>query len=410
MGNPKSTTKPKVTIQIADGPDIGDKFTRLEWSSFVNGGYVIRAQVSDPYFDVLKNLAINGYLNKGRQEPTDVRFKVRWAGGDSTDLRLAYMTDLQCISGTNAAELDFMSIDPPSWLLNAGSADGRIYTGKISTVIRQVIKDFAPTIEDVEVTETTDNDKNTWYMMRQDPQTFIRSILDWGAGVTPQHTHFIVASVDKSIKIREQADLQSTPFGIYYINRPDNTGNDAIEVEMLSDNFVSPMQTKLITSGISAISGEFLDKVSDIGQMKVVVKDETTPNKVNVSIGPKQGFKKPEQDWASSIKSVPEHSAGDVGVPYSKYIDGRARGLFLNMLNLVMRMRVRVTGDARLSDSSLLGVSTATLSWAGLDGEPYFLSGNWLVYGFRHTVTQEHWWTDLYLARLDFDADAKDVA
>lgn len=409
MGNPKSTGKPKVIIKIADGPNIGDKFTRLEWGSFVNGGYVIRAQVSDPYFNVLNDLAVKGYLKKGRQEPTKVQFEVKWAGGSTTGQRLGYMTDLHLTAGVNAAELDFVCIDPPSWLLNAGNAEGKVYTGKISTVIKQVISEYAKGIK-VDVTETIDNDHNTWYMMRQDPQTFIKSLLDWGAGVTPQHTHWVVASVDEKIKIKEQADLTSKPLGIYYINRPDNTAVDAIDVEMLSDNIISPMQTKLITSGISAISGEFLDKISDMSQTKVVVKDETTSNKANVNITPEQGFKKPEQDWATSIKAIPEHSAGDVGVPYSKYIDGRARGMFLNMLNMVMRVRIRVTGDGALSDSSILGVSTATLSWAGIDGDPYFLSGNWLVYGFKHIVTQDQWWTDLYLARLDYDANAREVA
>lgn len=408
MGNPKSTAKPLVVIKIADGPDIGTKFTRLEWSSFINGGYIIHAQLSDPNFNLLKDLATKGYLKDGRKKPTDVNFQIQWAGGDKTDLRLAYMTDMELLGITQTAELDFIAMDPPSWLLNAGKADGKAYKGKVSDVIKKVVGEYAPGI-DIKVTDTIDNDHNIWYMMRQDPQTFIKSLLDWSPGVTPQHTHWVVASVDTKLIIKEQADLTPHDFGVFYINRNGSSANDAIEVEMLTDNFVSPLQTKLITAGISAISGEYLDKVSDMGENKVFVKDKTTPNKVNVNIGPTQGFKKPEQEWATSVMAIPEHSAGDVGVPYSKYIDGRARGLFLNMLNLVMRVRIRVTGDAAFHDSSQLGVSTATLSWTDLDGEPYFLSGRWLVYGFHHIVTQDSWWTDVYLARLDYDATAKKV-
>ncbi len=123
----------------------------------------------------------------------------------------------------------------------------------------------------------------------------------------------------------------------------------------------------------------------------------------------KQGFDKPDRDWATSIIAVPEHSAGDVGIKYGDYIDGRARGLFLNMLGLVMRMRLRVTGEHKLDDSSKLGVSTLTVSWQDIDGEPYFLSGRWLIYGFHHIVSRDGWWTDIYIARLDHDASAKKI-
>jgi hypothetical protein len=246
-------------------------------------------------------------------------------------------------------------------------------------------------------------------MMRQDPKTFIRSLLDWSSSVTPKKTHWIVASVDEKIVIKEQAALTPNDLGVYHVNRNGTTGKDAIDYELLADNFISPLQTKLITSGISAISGEYLDKISDADEQKVFVKDETTPNKVNVDITPTQGFKKPDKKWATSIISIPEHNAGDLGIPYSKYIDGRARGLYLNMLNLVMRMRIRVTGEYALDDSDKLGVSKCTLSWKDLEGEPYFLSGKWLIYGFHHIMTTSMWTTDIYLARLDYDATAKKV-
>jgi len=74
-----------------------------------------------------------------------------------------------------------------------------------------------------------------------------------------------------------------------------------------------------------------------------------------------------------------------------------------------MRIRMRVTGDPEIFDSTNLGVSTATLSWHDIDGNPYFLSGRWMLYGFHHIVTQQKWHTDLYLDRLDGDADAKIV-
>ncbi|MEM3000620.1 MAG: hypothetical protein QXU32_00660 [Nitrososphaerales archaeon] len=408
MGDPKSTVSPKVTIRIAGGPDVGGVCTNFEWASFVNGGYIIKAKLSDNGYNFLKDTATKFYLAKGRMQETEVKFRLEWLGGDKTEERTAFMTEMRATGTNERGYLEFIAIDPPSFYLNAGNADGRVYKGKVSQVIEQVIRDYAPGLK-FEVTQTIDNPQNRWYMMRQDPKTFIKSILDWAAGVTPKKTHWVVASVDRKIIIKEQAELEPQDFGIYYMNRHGHSLKDVYDFELLTDNLVSPLQTKLITSGISTISGEYLDKITDQSERKVVVKDGNTGEKVNVNITPKQGFKKPEKDWATSIMSIPEHNAGDIGVPYGNYIDGRARGLFLNMLNLVMRMRIRVIGDYLLHDSSKLGVSTVTISWSDVDSEPYFLNGKWLVYGFWHRYFPSVWTTDLYLARLDYDANAKKV-
>ena len=408
MGEPKTTHKPAIELSIAGGNDIGFNILKFEWASFINGGYIIRGKVKDPYFNLLKDLATKGYLKEGRQKETKVKFRLKWTAGNKTAERIAFMTTLSASGENEGGELEFIAIDPPSFYLNEGTADGKAYKGNVSKVIKQVVSEFAPSIS-LEITETDDNKENIWYMMRQDPKTFIRSLLDWSASITPKKTHWVVASVDEKLVIKEQASLTPTDFGVYHINRNGNTGKDALEYELLADNFISPLQTKLITSGISAISGEYLDKTSDSEERKVHVKDENTQNKVNVDITPTQGFKKPDKKWATSVMAVPEHNAGDIGIPYNKYIDGRARGMYLNMLNLVMRLRMRVTGEYALDDSDKLGVSKCTLSWKDIDGEPYFLSGKWLIYGFHHVMTVSGWATDMYLARLDHDASAKKI-
>jgi len=410
MGEPKITHRPLVEISVDGGPDIGDKFTKFEWASFINGGYIIRAKITDYHFNILTDLATKQYLKDGRKKETPVKFKAKWAAGESTSERTAFITTLDSRGSFTDGELEFIAIDPPSFYLNEGTADGRAYKGKVSTVIRQVINDFAPAVTNVEITETNDNSENIWWMMRQDPKTFIRSLLDWSSSVTPNKTHWIVASVDNKLIIKEQAELQPFDFGIYHVNQKTNSGGtDILSFEMLANNFVSPLQTKLITSGISSISGEYLDKITDIGENKVHIKDQNTANKVNVNITQSQGFSKPDKKWATSVMAIPEHNAGDLGLQYSQYIDGRARGMFLNMLNLVMRMKLRVYGEVKADDSSKLGVATATVKWIGKDNEPYFLGGRWLVYGFHHIVTVDGWVTDIYLSRLDHDASAKKV-
>lgn len=415
MGNPQKTHAPQVSISISDQADIGELFTRFEWASFINGGYMVYAKMSDPYFNTLKNIATREYLTEGRSKETDIKFTIKWAGSDrTTDRRKAFITDLKSRGTSESGTLEFTGIDPPSFYLNEGTADGRVYRGNVSSVIRQVVNDFAPAIVSSDpispdITETIDNPNNVWYMMRQDPKTFIISLLDWAAGVTPKRTHWIVASVDDRLIIKEQAAIKPIDFGIYHVNRNGSGAKDVREYEMLSNNFISQMQAKLVTSGISSISGEFFDKITDHAEQEVVVTDNNTANKVNVDITSKQGFKKPDKPWATSIMSIPEHSAGDLGVPYSRYIDGRARNLFLKMLGVVMRLKIRVTGEPLLHDSSQLGVATVTIGWSDMDNEPYFLQGRWLIYGFHHIVTRENWWTDLYLARLDHDALAKKV-
>lgn len=408
MGEPKSTHKPIIELSIAGGPDIGFNMSRFEWASFVNGGYIVRGRIRDPYFNILKDLATKGYLKEGREKETKVKFRLKWSAGDQTEERIAFMTTLNATGSNESGEIEFIAVDPPSFFLNEGTADGKAYKGSVSEVIQQVVSEYAASIT-LEITKTDDNKENIWYMMRQDPKTFIRSLLDWSAGVTPKKTHWIVASVDEKLIIKEQADLESKDYGVYHVNRNGTTGKDAISYELLADNFISPLQTKLITAGISAISGEYLDKISDSGENKVFVKDENTQNKVNVDITQAQGFKKPSKKWATSIMAIPEHNAGEIGVTYSKYIDGRARGMFLNMLNLVMRLKMRVTGEHMFDDSSKLGVAKCTLSWKDIDEEPYFMGGKWLIYGFHHIMTVSNWTTDLYLARLDYDASAKKV-
>jgi hypothetical protein len=72
-----SSVAPVVTISIAGGPDIGPNITKFEWVSFVNGGYIVRAKISDPFFNYLRNVAINGYLKEGREIETPITFTLK---------------------------------------------------------------------------------------------------------------------------------------------------------------------------------------------------------------------------------------------------------------------------------------------------------------------------------------------
>jgi len=174
------------------------------------------------------------------------------------------------------------------------------------------------------------------------------------------------------------------------------------------------------------VSGEYLDRITDTKEQIVYVKDENTNGKVNPNITKQQGFTKPKskngvisgagttrpsskRGW-THIASVPEvYSAGDIGPKYSQYIDGCARQKYIEMLNMLMRIKVTADGQARLYDSTELGRTKATLRWLKADEEsggskPRFLDGDWLIYGWHHKLAHGNWDTDVYLARLDWDA------
>lgn len=429
MGQPKISVNPELFLSIADGPDVGHMFERFEWQSFTNGGYVIRARLQDPYWNILKRFATETYLRKGRKEPTRVIFEVSWPGAkQSTGRHLAYMADLDARGINAGGSLEFIAVDPPSYWLNAGDASGRVYSGKVSKVIKSVLKDYfvGPNGSgDIDVTETTDSDQNQWWMMRMDPKTFIGSLLEWSSSITPQKTNWIVSSggsvkSDPTIWIKEQAERPVINYGLYIMDTNTPSANDASSFEFLADNFVSVLQRQLITHGVSAISERYLDRKTDLERKMVHVYDENTSQKKNVNINAKQGFTKPgtnipspesPHEWSTAVMAVPEFNAGDLGVTYDKYIDGRARGLFLGMLNLVMRIKLRIIGEASdiLADSHNLGVSKLKIAWMDVDNKIYFMHGDWLVYGFHHTVTRGSWNTDIYCARLDHDASAQKV-
>lgn len=398
--------KPSVEISVAGGPNIETKYTKFEWASFVNGGYVIKGEIDDSWWNTISNLATNSYLREGRIKAVPITFSILWDENRRTTKRTALLTELEASGKGDGGDVTFVGVDPPSYFLNSGDASGRHFEGRVSDVIQQVVSLYAPEIQ-LEITQTEDNVNNSWWMMRQDPKTFIKSLLDWSSAIVPDKTSWIVASTDFKLVIREQSEFRGRFFGNYDMNAAEGA-KDIEDVDFLGNSMLTPIQTNLRTAGISTTTGRIFTDVA--------VNDENTTNKRNVDIGPTQGFKKPPPDiapgapgGATYITSIPEFSGGEIGLSYENYIDGRARGLFMNMLNMVMRIKITIDGDHTIDDSELLGVSSLNINWINSDSEVYFLGGRWLVYGFHHVCKPRKWVTHLYLARLDFDANAKSV-
>jgi hypothetical protein len=402
----------EVIISIDDGPNLSHFVRKFQWRSLVNGGYSVYAMFDDPHLAKFQEIANEKYLKDARKKPTKVKWKIKWrVSGKETNERIAYITDLDAMTpegGQTSGLFQFIAIDPPTWYLNWGDAEGKVYKGKVSDVIKKIVNDYAPGIS-VEISETLDNSQNKWWMMRQDPKSLIMSIVDWSSSITNQKTQWIIASVDEKIVIKEQAELPSGTFGDYVVNANAPGAQNIISWQELENNYLSNLQTVLGTAGISAVSGLYCDKDNNITKEKVKVNDKRTGNKLNTNLKQDQSFTKPtdeDRGW-TQIMAVPEHSAGDLGIKYQDYLDGRARAMFLNMLEGLNRIKLKVLGNHKVHDSSDLGGYTVNLTWVDINSAPYGGNGKWLCYGFEHTVHAGMWCTDLYLNRLDYDAAAQ---
>lgn len=407
----------RCTVKIEDGDDLSESITFLRWKSFINDGYMLMVRVHDPNLTQYEQITNEKYLKDARKKPLKISFKIgHMTGGDDakieTEERIAYMTNLDVVmpeGGQTAGDFVFIAIDPPTWFLNRGDSDGSVWTGKVSTVIKDVISRYAPDIE-ADVSDTNDSDTNKWWMLRQDPKTFIMTLIDWSSSVTKQKTNWVIASVDEKIIVREQAELPSEDLGHYTVNDNYPVAVNVIKWQREDNNYLSNIQTSVMTAGISAVSGLYCDDKNT--KNSTVVNDNNTPDKKNVDLQNDQGFLKPDDldnGW-TFVRSVPEHSAGDVGIKYQDYIDGRARALYLGGLDMLNKIKIVVAGCTKIDNSSLLGASTVYLTWTNSHYEPWTHNGKWMVYGFEHIYTpSKEWYTHLYLNRKDVDANAQKI-
>ncbi len=428
---------PKYAIDLLIGNNTrnwGDLIDAFEWKATVNGGFIVRAKVLDSGFDLLDTVFTQDYFRTARQvqQPTSIKFRLRWSDQITltTPWRTALVSDMDSRGNSGYGGIfEFIALDPVSFHINNGDCSGRVYKGKVggsSGVIMQVLNDYLPKniggLKVVKkVSETTDVPSQYW-MMRQDPKTFITSLIDWSSSLTQSRTSWIVANgedeknvsinIEESYtpKLREPSAIEgsSGPLVIRFGGRQKSLTGDATKWEMLHNSFMVALNTKLLTSGISAVSGQYLDKKTDYDERYVYVKDENTDKKVNPKFGSDRGYTKPGSEakgW-THISSIPEFNAGEIGKKYSDYIDGRPRQIYMDMLNMVMRIKVTITGEPRFFDCTDLGRCYVTLKWLGVeDDQTKFMDGNWLLYGWHHRCTKT-WQTDVYLARLDYDASA----
>ena len=430
---PRSDPISMVEFRVGDGEDLSRAVYHLQWESFVNRGYTIKVVVLDPNYNLLKS-TVNGsggdvnqikYLKEGRKKIVTVRFKLK-KGDQETEEQVAYLTDMQSTGVGVGARTIFIGIDPLSFLLSRGKSKGNYYDGSVSDVIKQVVTEYSSQPNGpgatVNVSKTEDNDKNRWFTYRQDPKTFIKSLLDWSSSVTKGKSRWIVSSGwdaenDRpKINIKEEVELDRKQIGTYTIFTNDQNPRQFKDWFLSMNNFTSAFQTRMTTSGISSVSGRYIDQISL--KDKSTVDDETTGSKLNVDYGNKElgagsdkAFTKPDDvDWGTYVTAIPEQNDGGVGKNYEDYIDGRARQKFMNLLGVSMNLMVDVIGEPRLFNSEQLGAIWCVLKWMDADADFYFLHGKWLINGFQHYYNRDDGWrTKIMLYRIDWNANATKI-
>ena len=433
MSKPIPATKPTLRLSFSfdttRDPDYTGFVHEVNFKGIVNGGYLFSARLYDPALSLFDDLVEQRYFVESLKGPQWLKFQLAGSiegefPSSATRPQYGMIVAMRSILESSGSFLEIIAIDPITYGLTMGDASGGAYKGTIDGVIRQLLDDYGITINgqrpSVDVTRFAGSDEVTWNMYRQDPKSFLVSLLEWSSGLTESKTQLLMGVDGNNLVIKEQAKIQERRRGYYmkYSAEDDNI----IEHKILANNLISAVDTKMITSGASSTAGSYLDHKQDFGENYLVVSDKTTTNKYVPRISRERGFTKANAQpgngkpftGSSIVGTIPELlSNGEIGVPYQYYIDGRARNTFYNVSNGGLKMLLTVFGHGEYSDTIGLGADTVFVqlnNMANNSTRGYFWStGFWIVRGFHHRLTKSYWVTDLLLTRLEHDAEGRKV-
>lgn len=402
--------------------EIGYYCNKFEWTCFVNAGHRITVSFRDTHQHVLDKETINKLLEKAKGEDgLDVEVRIwqdyhRKTGKKSTKRRYKVLTLNSSLLGSlTEATLEIVAVDQASWYLNRGKCDGHAYQGNVTSVIQQIVKKYAPGIQ-AEVDDTKDDKNNWWWDMRLDPKTVISSLVEWSSKITKRETPLVIHCQDNEFKCREWAGLPPTKvngkkFFIAHKDADSKEWTDRGELQILSNNLLAPAATRLYTASVSAITGLYIDKQNpQLDDRHKYADDKFTPGKLKPEVKSDQSYKKPTGEFSTLIEPVPEHNNGDVGLKYQDYSVGRARDWFIKTLYTTLRVKVTIEpGDTDFDDVYACGRDRIRLEVIQLDRQPYYIHGDWMLYGFRHMCDWEHWKTELLLSRIEYNATGRGI-
>lgn len=407
--------------------DWGVMVNNMEMIGMMNAGYVLEATIADSEQRLLTKFTEKDYFKIARKEPAYVYFRFKSGMGndlripeDSTKIQTAIITHFEYFTPTDdRTYIKIVAIDPPSYFLNMGDASGKSYQGRIDQVITKVVNQYAPQIN-FSMKQTKDNELNRHYMMRQDAKTFIMSLLEWSAPFNNTKTNWLINVDGMDMSIVDQGSMTPVNRG-YYKRYADEEYDMIMDAKTESNNALKLASVKMYSAGSSSTKGDYIDKINDPKEIKTVVRDATTENKIIPFVDEFYSYKKPSDSPSTGppmigstyVSPIPEYfSSGDIGLDYVDYIDGRARTDYLTLINSVVKSKLRVVGHGNYINTVGLGVDTIFINWQKTidhtDSEMNFwMFGHWIVYGFRHKLYAGKWFTELYIYRADEDAIGK---
>jgi hypothetical protein len=414
--------------------DMGKNFTRYEYEAHINQPEIVRVTVLDPHSTIFDEHMSNYFTQAVPIPPIMMMTQGRWSPAHSgrklelTKKEHALMSIENIGPGEGSADqsyIVFTGMSTPHYILAAGDAGGYAYEGRISDVIPQVCDRYSRGLFSTRFrSQTKDDQHNKWWQNRMHPLAFVKSLLRWSTPLTKYKTRWIFwADTDKDepsrLEFFEQRDDPSIHRSTYWWGAdPSRAGHgDILGYEMIGDNAHDTRSGKIVTSGISTLSGAYHDRIVHSENKDVVYIDENSTNKKYVQRSkPKEGYTLPDTNeplkegvgWTRA-HSLPELSAGEMGLKYEDYIDGYARGEYYRGAKNLQRAKFKILGHHIWSESIGLGYDTINIMWRTQKMKPHFMHGVWIVDGFKHIITSSGWETILYCHRLHHNAKGKKI-
>lgn len=426
----QATATPDVEFYVPaifNDDDIGRMCSHVMLRSSLNAGQRARITLKDPHFTILHEGIIK-YFDQGQAAaPVQCKLVLKWQDS-SRNLRTNELwLAITYMDGTNINEPDcflvFEAMDNPTYVLQCGDAGGYCYEGNISQVIRDVVEKYGRGYVSADVrVETKDDKYNKWWQYRMPPLSFISSLLAWSPPLG-HDSRWIIYPDNMQLVVTDQHSMDSLHRSTYYWGGHNEIKGhgDILSWRVIYDGSIYGTNAACVTHGLSAVSGAYYDRITDKEKREIVFAfDDILPNKFFPKVRSEAAFKKGPTDdpltvgsligW-TSVPSVPELSAGDLGIRYRDYLKGWAESIWLKANETMTILELKLYGHHIWMEAEGLGVDTIdiVMKTAKKDSlgrrPPYFLQGNWMVAGYQHEMTRGEWYTTLYCFRLQHDAD-----
>lgn len=402
-----------------------------QMKGFVNNGYVFKVQLNNINFKLLSKL-IDGtkenstLFNKIRKEPIPIKIEFNQNSGSSVESSryktkeiLGYVISVMSQGSKEVDAVTIVALDPVSWSLRIGDAEGKAYFGKLHEVIRQVINKYAPDVTaDI---DTTIDSKGVWWSLRRSPISMLSHWINIASSLNADKVPWMIGVDGKTTKIGPQTKFNSKTIG-YYTKRTKELESNILKWRSTLNPCLGHHNMGLITAGISSLTGKHLDQITD--PKSSIVTDSNTQNKlipktnnlsIKSTIRPEIETFKTQGYGREFVESLPEYINNNDNIPYKEYYDAYARTQYVRDVYKLFTLDIMVVGHGIYDNTMTMGTSNVFIDWRNVlfnseSSQTYYLHGNWLVYGFKHIYTNNTGWrTILNLARPDHNAIGKKI-